>query len=209
MSDYQEIEIKFALDDPGSVRNQLLRLGAASQGRHFENNLRLDDAGHTLTSKHVVLRLRQIEGPDGSSTRLTVKSPAASSDPSLSTRNEAETEIGDGVVMLKALETLGYTPYWRYEKRRETFTWNDVEAVIDELPIGWFLEIEGSPEGIRTLAEKLGLNMAEGITISYARIFEEVCRALKINSTDLTFDAFKNIEVEPQIYRKMAGESGR
>ena len=208
MPDYQEIEIKFALDDPAAVRSQLHQLGAVPQGRHYENNLRLDDANHTLASKHVVLRLRRIEAPDGSCARLTVKSPATSSDGSLSVRNEAETEIGDGAAMLKALELLGYTPYWRYEKRRETFAWNEVEAVIDELPMGWFLEIEGSPEGIRALAEKLGFDMADGITASYARIFEEVCRMLKIAATDLTFDAFnKDITIDPQIYQRMTRNS--
>lgn len=201
MSDYLEIEVKFALDDPVAVRNRLLQLGAVSQGRCIENNLRLDDADHNLTSKHVVLRLRQIDGPDGSSTRLTVKSPAASSDASMSFRNEAETGIDDGAAMLKALAMLGYIPYWRYEKRRETFTWNDTEAVIDELPIGWFLEIEGAPQGIRALAEQLGLDMADGITASYARIFDEVCRTLKIDTIDLTFAAFKDITVDPRIFR--------
>lgn len=202
MSDYMEIESKFALDDPEAVRNLLLQLGAVSHGRCFENNLRLDDASRTLASQHVVLRLRQVAGPDGSSSaRLTVKSPATSSDAFLSFRNEVETEIGDGEAMLKALAMLGYRPYWRYEKRRETFTWNDVEAVIDQLPIGWFLEIEGSPQGIRALAEQLGLNMADGITASYARLFEEVCRVLQIDVTDLTFDAFKDIAVDPRIFR--------
>lgn len=207
MSDYLEIEIKFALDDPAAVRSRLLRLGAVSHGRYYENNLRLDDADHTLTSKHIVLRLRQTDGPDGSSTRLTVKSPATSRDTSLSFRHEAETELVDGAAMLKALAMLGYTPYWRYEKRRETFTWNDLEAVIDELPLGWFLEIEGSPQGIRALAEQLGLDMADGITASYARIFEEVCRTLQIDTTDLTFAAFEGIAIDPQLYRRMAGKA--
>jgi adenylate cyclase class 2 len=207
MTDYQEIEIKFALDNPAAMRDQLLKLGAASHGRHFENNWRLDDADHTLASKHIVLRLRQIEGRDGSSVRLTVKSPASSSDPSLSIRNEAETEVGNGAAMLKALEILGYIPYWRYEKHRETFIWNDVEAVIDELPMGWFLEIEGTPEGIRALAAKLGLDMADGITLSYARIFDEVCRMMRLDISDLTFEAFRTIEVDPQIYRAMTGKA--
>ncbi len=209
MSDYQEIEIKFALGDPAGVRSRLLQLGAVSQGRHFENNLRLDDAARTLASRHIVLRVRQVNGPGSGPAWLTVKSPAASPDASLSFRHEVETEIGDGAAMLKALEMLGYTPYWRYEKYRETFTWNDVEAVIDELPIGWFLEIEGSPEGIRSLAEKLGFDLADGITASYARIFEEVCRVMKIDAADLTFDTFKDIAVDPQITWGLAGKSGR
>jgi adenylate cyclase class 2 len=209
MPDYREIEIKFVLDDPAAVRNRLLQLGAISHGRRFESNLRLDDANRTLTPQHVVLRLRQIDGPDGRSAWLTVKSPVVSSDTSLSFRNEAETEIGDGAAMLKALEILGYKPYWRYEKHREIFAWNDVEATLDELPIGWFLEIEGSPEGIRALAHKLGFDMADGITSSYAKIFEELCQALEIDATDLTFDAFKAIEIDLRAYWKTLEKSGR
>ncbi|MBN1312374.1 MAG: class IV adenylate cyclase [Anaerolineae bacterium] len=201
MSGYQEIEVKFVLDDPAAMRNRLLRLGAASYGRRFENNLRLDDVERSLAERHIVLRLRESEGADGVSIQLTVKSPAASSDASLSFRNEFELEIGDGAAMLAALEVLGYKPYWRYEKRRETFVLGDVEAVIDELPFGWFMEIEGSPEGIQALAKKLCLDMADGITSSYARIFEYVCQTLNLDPGDLTFDAFKNIDVDIRILK--------
>ncbi|MBN1429859.1 MAG: class IV adenylate cyclase [Anaerolineae bacterium] len=203
MAEYQEIEIKFVLGDPVAMREHLLLLGAISRGRCFEDNLRLDNTGRKLTKKHIVLRLRQSKSPGALATYLTVKTPAASSDPSLSFRNEIELEISDGPAMLAALEVLGYKPYWRYEKRRETFVLGDVEAVIDELPFGWFLEIEGSPEGIRVLAAKLGLDTADGITSSYARIFKHVCHALKIDPGNLTFDAFKDITVDIRLLREL------
>ena len=205
MPENREIEVKFVLNEPAAMRDKLLQLGAVSHGRCFENNLRLDNDSHTLTERHIVLRLRQSEGLNGPSTQLTVKSPAVSSDASLSFRNEFELEIGDGATMLAALEVLGYKPYWRYEKHRETFLLGDVEAVIDEVPFGWFLEIEGSPEGIRNLAKRLDLDLADGIKHSYVRIFRHVCRTLEINPGDLTFDAFKDITVDISILQKMAG----
>jgi adenylate cyclase class 2 len=198
----QEIEIKFVLDDPASMRASLLALGAAPHGRCFENNLRLDDLAHTLTERHIVLRLREEERPESHITRLTVKTPIEAVDKSLSHRNEIELEVGDGSAMLAALDVLGYRPYWRYEKRRETFSWHEVEAVIDEMPFGWFLEIEGSSEGIAELAGSLGLDLADGLAISYARIFDNVCRALKRDIGNLTFDAFRGIKVDPWMYRE-------
>jgi len=204
MPENREIEIKFVLDAPATIRDKLLQLGAISHGHRFENNLRLDDINHSLMEQHIVLRLRQSEGAEGSSTQLTVKSPTASSDTSLSIRNEFELEIGDETTMLAALEVLGYKTYWRYEKRRETFVLDDVEAVIDEMPFGWFLEIEGSPEGIRALVKKLGLDMTDGIKHSYAWIFRHVCQTLEINPGDLTFDAFKNVEIDIYVLRQMA-----
>ncbi|MDT7602444.1 MAG: adenylate cyclase, class 2, partial [Acidobacteriota bacterium] len=44
-----------------------------------------------------------------------------------------------------------------YEKRRETWTLDGVEIVIDELPFGWFAEIEGEREAILRAERKLGL----------------------------------------------------
>ncbi len=52
---------------------------------------------------------------------------------------------------------LGYTPYFIYEKRRETFDLRGCEVMIDEMPYGWFLEIEGAADAIRARVGELGL----------------------------------------------------
>ncbi len=44
---------------------------------------------------------------------------------------------------------MGFMPALVYEKRRETWTLGKTEIVIDELPFGLFMEIEGDESGIR------------------------------------------------------------
>jgi adenylate cyclase class 2 len=103
--------------------------------------------------------------------------------------------------MLSVLSILGYSPILRYERWRETFSWGSAEVVIDELPFGWFMEIEGEAKEIQNIAQMLGLNMADGLTLSYVRIFENVRHVLGLSMPDLTFEAFKEIVVSPEAYR--------
>jgi adenylate cyclase class 2 len=202
MPDQQEVEIKFVLQAPDVIREKLVGLGAIPHGRHTELNIRLDDSTHSLTGHGIVLRLRRLETADGKVNHLlTVKTPGAGDNVDFSVRREIELEVSDGTAMLSALEVLGYSPYWCYEKRREVFSIGSVEAVIDEMPYGWFLELEGPPSDIRVLAGELGFDMADGLTLSYAQIFDNVRRALQLDITDLTFEAFKGISVDPQAYR--------
>jgi adenylate cyclase class 2 len=203
MPDRQEIEVKFALSDPAALREALREVGAESQGAHAEMNVRLDDAGRSLTGRGIVLRLRRTDSSGGVAHILTVKTPAPDSaaGPDLSARREIELGVEDGEAMLAALAVLGYAPYWRYEKRRETFVWRDVEIDLDHMPYGWFVELEGAPEGIRNLAARLGFDLSDGLTISYSEIFDNVCRVLNLEHRDLTFDAFAGVDVPPEAYR--------
>ncbi len=200
MPEHEEIEIKFLLDDPDVVRNALVRLGAISHGRRYEMNIRLDDAARSLTERGIVLRLRRIEAEEGSSHLLTIKTPGSSINPLLSVRREIELEVSDGAAMLAGLEVLGYRPAMRYEKRRETFVLGQAEVVIDQMPFGWFLEIEGSEADIRALVGQLGFNLTQGIRLSYSQMFENVRRSLDLATTDLTFEKFDGVKVPPQAY---------
>jgi adenylate cyclase class 2 len=203
MPDRQEIEVKFALSDPAALREALSDVGAGSRGAHAEMNVRLDDANRSLTERRIVLRLRRTESSGCVAHILTVKTPMPDSaaGPGLSARREIELVVEDGEAMLAALAVLGYTPYWRYEKHRERFVWRDVEIDLDHMPYGWFVELEGSPGGIRDLVARLGFDLSDGLTISYAEIFDNVCRALALDRRDLTFDAFAGVEVPPEAYR--------
>jgi adenylate cyclase class 2 len=97
--------------------------------------------------------------------------------------------------MQQILERLGFELSWIYEKRRETFHIEGAEIVIDETPLGWFMEIEGEREQIRRLAGALGLDMADAITLSYAELFANVRRALDLSVRDLTFEVFRDVSV--------------
>jgi len=199
MPDKLETELKFVVADPAGLRAALLALGASAMGRHAENNIRLDDAGHSLTARGLVLRLRELRREGESRSILTVKAPGALGD-AFKSRREVELDVSDGAAMLEALHLLGYRPFWRYEKRREVFTLDEVEADLDELPYGWFLELEGPEPGIRALAGRLGFDIASGLTLSYAEIFEHVRRGMGLTMPDLTFAAFEGLTVDPRFY---------
>ena len=71
-------------------------------------------------------------------------------------RDEFETVVGDGVLLLRIFEELGYQVWFRYEKYREEFAHEDVIVAIDETPVGVFVEIEGSEGGITAMAAAMG-----------------------------------------------------
>ncbi len=201
MSYRLEIEVKFILDDPGAVRSHLLQLGAASHGKHTELNIRLDDDQGNLSKRLTVLRVRRITTSNQASAVLTVKTPAQSSDPALSTRREIELSVGSGPDMIAALEVLGYKPYLSYEKRREVYLLDDVEVVIDELPFGWFLELEGAAEAIRPLVGRLDFDLADGLLMSYAECCQIVRQKLGLSTTEITFEALKDTGVTSLLFR--------
>jgi adenylate cyclase class 2 len=201
MPDQHEIETKFVLGNPEEIRARLMELGAVSHGRHMESNIRLDDNTRSLSSNNLVLRLRTIQTNGETKHLLTLKVPTNHPDQIFRVRREIETYCSDREAMLSALAVLGYTPFWRYEKRREVFSWEGVEVVIDELPYGWFLELEGQPAAIRSLADQLGLKIEDGLALSYAEIFFNVRSALGLDLDDLTFNAFKGIHVPPDSFR--------
>jgi hypothetical protein len=71
-------------------------------------------------------------------------------------RDELETMVSDGPLLVRLLGELGFQVGFRYEKYREEFILNDVIVAVDETPVGTFIEIEGSAEGIRATATALG-----------------------------------------------------
>jgi len=198
----EEIEVKFWLDNPQRARDAIRRIGGTFEGAHSEDNIRLDDSSASLKARGLVLRVRHIR-QEGKEPRylLTVKQNVTGSDADLSRRKEFETEVADGPALLAALATLGYGQSWRYEKRRETYRLESVIADIDELPFGWFLELEGPADAIRDTAAKLGFKMRDGLMISYAQLFDRVKRAYGLTMQDLTFEAFEGHEVDAKVFR--------
>ncbi len=56
-----EVEVKFYLADIEPIRANILELGAKSNGRVFETNIRYEDKNNSLMKKKSLLRLRQDE----------------------------------------------------------------------------------------------------------------------------------------------------
>ena len=151
-----EIEKKYRLtaDQREQVLASLNEQGAKFCGEDFEENTLF--TGGILSLKPCILRLRRI----GDKAILTYKEKQPSNtytDMGIKRRIEHETEIQDGETMNKILHSLGYQPSLVYEKRRQSWHLGEVEIVVDELPFGFYMEIEGSEDSIQWAEKALTL----------------------------------------------------
>ena len=162
-----ETEVKLRVDGPDAARAAVARLGAAlARPRHFEDNVLLDDARGSLRAAGSILRLRRTP----TAGLLTFKGPRHLEE-GVKSREEVEAPVEDADALQLVLEQLGFRPVFRYQKYRETYTWRGQEIVIDETPIGTFLEIEGDVAGIDAAAAGLGYGRSDYITDSYVVLF--------------------------------------
>lgn len=162
-----EKEVKLRVASAQAARDALARVGASRiTPRHFEDNLLFDSPTLGLGARGCILRLRRT--PAGGV--LTFKGPRQVED-GIKAREELEVEVGEPDALQTILERLGFRVGFRYQKYREIYVWKDQEIVVDETPIGSFLEIEGDAPGIQAAAAALGYSPAEFITESYAGLF--------------------------------------
>jgi adenylate cyclase class 2 len=102
-------------------------------------------------------------------------------------RDEFETVVGDGQMLLRIFEDLGYHVWFRYEKYREEFAHEDVIVAIDETPVGVFVEIEGGEHGIAAMAERLGRTPEEYVLDSYRGLFLQLRDEKGLAGSDMVF----------------------
>jgi adenylate cyclase class 2 len=106
------------------------------------------------------------------------------------------------------LEALGYQKLVYYEKYRTTYEWNETLIMLDELPYGNFVEIEGETvDAIRAAAGQFHLNWETTIGTSYHALFERARKALNLSIQDLSFAEFKNIKVESSHLRVQSADA--
>jgi len=195
MTNHTETEVKLYIPHLEVVQVRLEGLGAKLVApRVYERNVRYDDAGHTLTPAGIVLRLRQ-----DARVRLTYKDSASAQDGIIS-RFEAEVEVSDFNTMDTILRKLGYTPYMVYEKYRTTYQLDSAEVVLDEMPYGNFVEIEGEASTIEQVISRLDLSGARRYPASYAALFDNVRRNLGLDFNDLTFANFQGVSVPERAF---------
>jgi adenylate cyclase class 2 len=137
--------------------------GAAHEGEEFEENTLY--GGGSLDISKQVLRLRRV----GGRAVLTYKERHPS-ESAIRRHREDETGVDDAQAFAEILDALGYKPTLIYEKRRSTWQWKSAEIVVDELPFGLFVEIEGEEDVIEEVELLLGLAEAEVEMATYPEI---------------------------------------
>ena len=184
MASNLEIEIKLRIDSVAATRRLLGRLGfSIAKPRVFENNTIFDTVAGALRSGRKLLRLRQA----GRRHTLAYKGPPHSS--RYKSREELESEFSDPASMRRILERLGYAPVFRYEKYRTEYAGPDPAGAVmlDQTPIGDFLELEGGPRWIDRTARTLGFSRGDYITASYGKLYLEHCGAKGVEPTNMVF----------------------
>jgi adenylate cyclase class 2 len=155
----------------------------------LETNLRFDLPDGSLRAAGRVLRLRR-----DTEARLTYKGPGQN-DRGILDRQEIEFVADDFEKARHFLEALGYRQSVVYEKYRTTYEMENVAVMLDELPYGKFVEIEGeTTEQIQAAAQKLHLDESAAIHDSYTGLFENIRKTLNLPFQDLTFENFKDIQ---------------
>ena len=179
-----EREIKLRFKSAEEAREAILAAGATPlRGRRLQEDSLLDTDDEELRRRRCVLRVRVENGKS----RITFKGPVQPS--AMKLREELETVVGDGEVLLRVFEELGLHVWFRYEKYREEFALEDVIAAIDETPVGVFVEIEGSERGITEMAIAIGRTEADYIVDSYRAIYLQYREELGLTGPDMVFDA--------------------
>ena len=189
-----EVEVKFLVDDLEAVRRRLVAAGATTGApRVHERNVRFDTADGALLARQALLRLRQ-----DSRVRLTYKGLSdqdAGSEAKI--REEIELTVEEFDRMALIFARLGFGAVQSYEKYRETFHWRDVEVVLDEMPFGNFVELEGATDAeLKDAAAALGLDWSRRVLTNYLELMEQARRAFDLPFNDLTFANFAGRPVD-------------
>jgi adenylate cyclase, class 2 len=159
------------------ITQKLVELGASFDKEVFEVNYQ--HRGGEMDERGATLRLRKI----GDFTVLTYKEKIRTEN-GAKRKIEYETSVADVDAMEKIIERLGYRLTAVYEKRRKYWHFNSVEVVLDELPFGLYMEIEGTIEAIEKAEKTLGLKEVEReprgyprLTIKYGKMNGDVAEA--------------------------------
>lgn len=177
-----EREVKLHFPDADVARRAVMAAGAAPlRARRLQDDTLFDTADGSLRRQGCALRIRNDSGRH----LVTFKGPLQAG--TMKTREEQETVVGDGTVLMQVLAATGFHVVFRYQKYREEFSAGEVTVAIDETPIGTFVEIEGGEHGILDMTHALGRAPADFILESYRALFVVHREQFGLTSTEMVF----------------------
>lgn len=164
---YSEREIKLKTERPTDLISKLKSSGAKFVAESFQRTTRMDTENMELEKNGVFLRVRS-----GSKNIVTLKKKLKEN-AEVFERQEIETEVKDIEKLVDIFDGLGFTKRLILEKYRIDFDYKDLKISIDELPFGFYIELEGDPENIFKIASELKLDTKDKITTTYWDLFED------------------------------------
>ncbi len=183
----KETEVKLKIEDLAEVRRRLEAAGfRPAIERQFEDNWTFDFAEEPLRRAGSLLRLRKF----GDHFTLTFKGPSAPSTRH-KVREEIETPVTEGEQLREILSRLGLHECFRYQKWRTMYhsaKYPEGHVLVDETPVGPYLELEGEAEWIDRVAEQLGFSSRDFILKTYSVLFFEECARRGLQAHSMMFE---------------------
>lgn len=156
--------------------------------RRFEDNWLFDTPDRRLSKNRCLLRVRQY----GEHAELTWKEPANDQSPAYKIRHEITVQVSDARITCQILQRLGFDLWFRYQKFRTVYRLENLYIMLDETPIGWFVELEGPPEAIEKALKRFGWHEQSRITGTYYDLYKEASRQGKFKGKYLVFSEHSN-----------------
>ena len=181
-----ETEVKLRVLDIAATLDAIKSAGfTVTRKRQFESNVMFDSADHSLRQRGLALRVRDEAGKIS----LTQKGPVLAGTHKSREENEVTVSALEPLVLI--LDRLGYFPVFRYEKYRTEFRLEKEAGLVllDETPVGNFLELEGTGDWIDLTAKRLGFNETHYILESYGALYRLWCLENGIPGGDMIFSA--------------------
>jgi adenylate cyclase class 2 len=178
-----EKEIKIQISDISELITLLSSLGAEFISREFQRTFLLDTTDSKLKSQGMFLRVRS-----GVPNTVTLKKKIKQ-DINVRERIEYETDVKDVKTMLTIFESLGFTNKRIMEKYRVNFAFNNTVVSVDEMPFGFYAEIEGNESDISEVVKLLKIDPDKKILITYWDIWEDYKNKNNVSGEDIIFSA--------------------
>ncbi|MCE2515163.1 MAG: class IV adenylate cyclase [Acidobacteria bacterium] len=190
MSESLEREVKIRFASAAEARAAVAGIGAVPlRALRLQDDRLLDTADGRLRDERCTLRVRQERWPEQdhpAGATVTFKGPPRPD--VMKVREEIETGVDDGALLLQVLERAGFRVWFRYQKHREEFTCDGAVVAIDETPCGVFVEIEGAEGGVAQVARALGRTPGDYVVDSYRTLYEADCARRGRPVADMVFE---------------------
>lgn len=188
----QEIEIKIRIKNPEKLRNKLKSLGWHKEKELFQKTYRTWHPDKLFARAGIFPRTRMTKETGKERHTFTVKARFKDPEKGLFEREEHEVSVEDSSEVAKMLSLLGFSHQRILEKKRQVWKKNGqeiIELLIDELPFGVYLEIEGTKESIIETLKELGLQNAKRLGMAYWDVYWHYCKENNIKERkNLVFD---------------------
>mgnify|MGYP002242923197 FL=1 len=130
-----EVEIKVKIQNRKQIMDSLKKIGFLENRCVVETDIYYTSTHHNFAALGEALRIRTVKDPESPKETSVITYKGAKLDQVSMTRQELETEVGDGETVRKILEHIGFCPVSPVEKKRLYLNKDNMTACLDNVKV--------------------------------------------------------------------------